>query len=64
MSGSGPLGSYLRSDGAGWTSSALQASDLPDLGASYVKNGSVAQTGVYLREDGSAGTVQHVDLVA
>jgi hypothetical protein len=25
---------------------------------------SVAQTGVYLREDGGAGTVQHVDLVA
>jgi hypothetical protein len=33
-------------------------------GAGGVEAGQLRATGLYLREDGTAGTVQHVDLLA
>ncbi len=47
--------------GAIFTGAAATPFDLKDGGAVV---GSVAETGLFLREDGTAGTVQHVDLVA
>jgi len=47
--------------GAIYTGAAATPFDLRDGGAVV---GGVAETGLFLREDGSAGTVQHVDLVA
>jgi len=47
--------------GAIYTGSAATPFDLKAGGATV---GSVAETGLFLREDGTAGTVQHVDLVA
>jgi len=40
----GSPGSYLRSNGAVWTSSPLQVADIPDLSASYIKNSTGQQT--------------------
>ncbi|MBU9608257.1 hypothetical protein LGN12_12950 [Burkholderia multivorans] len=56
-----PAGQYLRSTGSGWTNSAIQASDLPVMGASGVSHaagavpdpGATAGTTRFLREDGS-----------
>lgn len=48
--------------GAIYARSAATPFDLKD--ASGALQASVAETGLFLREDGSAGTVQHVDLVA
>jgi hypothetical protein len=44
LSAAGSAGNVLRSNGAAWTSSALQASDVPDLTASYIRNSAVRQT--------------------
>ena len=38
----GTSGGFLKSTGSAWTSAALTASDVPDLGASYVKNQSAS----------------------
>ncbi|HYG83224.1 MAG TPA: tail fiber domain-containing protein [Pyrinomonadaceae bacterium] len=38
LTSAGTSGNFLRSDGTGFTSSALQASDVPDLSASYIRN--------------------------
>ncbi len=38
LSTSGAAGNYLRSNGTNWTSSALQAADLPGGSASYIQN--------------------------
>jgi hypothetical protein len=43
LSTSGVVGNYLRSNGTAWASAALQAADVPDLGASYIKNSSTVQ---------------------
>ena len=43
----GGAGTFLRSDGTGWTSSGIQASDVPDLSASYIDNGTSQQTGAF-----------------
>ncbi len=48
--------------GAIYTRAAATPFELPD-GAGVVR-AAVAETGLFLREDGSAGTVQHVDLLA
>lgn len=48
--------------GALYTGSA--ATPFEVKGAGGQAQGSVAETGLFLREDGSAGTLQHVDLVA
>lgn len=40
---SGSSGNYLRSNGTNWTSSALQAADLPGGSANYIQNQSAAQ---------------------
>lgn len=45
LSSSGVAGTFLRSDGTAWISSALLASDVPDLGSSYIKNGTNPQLG-------------------
>jgi hypothetical protein len=61
--GSGAL-QTLQAAGVGaiYTRAAATAFDVKDdAGATQA---SVAQTGLFLREDGTAGTVQHVDLVA
>jgi hypothetical protein len=44
LSSSGTVGSYLRSNGTAWTSSALQVADIPDLSVSYIKNSAGQQT--------------------
>jgi hypothetical protein len=38
LTSSGAAGNYLRSNGSTWTASAIQADDLPNLGASYIQN--------------------------
>ncbi len=38
LGSSGATGNVLRSNGSVWTSSALQASDIPNLNASYIQN--------------------------
>ncbi len=43
ISSTGAAGNVLRSDGTNWTSSALQASDIPNLGAGYIQNQSSGQ---------------------
>jgi len=48
--------------GAIYTGAVATPFDLTSAGGAL--QGSVAQTGLFLREDGTAGTVQHVDLVA
>ena len=40
---SGSAGNVLRSNGTNWTSSALLAADIPNLGASYIQNGTGVQ---------------------
>jgi Chaperone of endosialidase len=45
LSVSGPSGNYLRSDGSNWVSARLLTSDVPDLAASYIKNGLTVQLG-------------------
>ncbi len=45
MGAAGAAGNVLRSDGSAWTSSALQAGDIPDLGNSYIKNSMTLQPG-------------------
>jgi hypothetical protein len=39
----GASGNFLRSNGIGWTSSALQLSDIPDLSANYIRNSNLPQ---------------------
>jgi hypothetical protein len=53
---SGTLGNVLRSNGTTWTSSALQASDIPSLAANYVQNGSTPQAGAAFNIGGN-GTI-------
>jgi hypothetical protein len=43
LSSSGAAGNYLRSNGGTWTSSPIQAADLPSLGMSYIQNSSSPQ---------------------
>ncbi len=38
LAATGASGNYLRSNGSLWASSVLLAADIPDLGASYIKN--------------------------
>lgn len=56
LSAAGSAGNYLRSDGTAWTSSPLQASDLPAGSSSYIQNGSVPQTSASFNVDGN-GTI-------
>lgn len=49
--------------GAIGVSSAETPFDLKSLAGDNTHHGTIRRTGVYLGEDGSAGTVQHVDLV-
>lgn len=59
--GSGPLSTLQAANvGAIYTGSVATPFELKDGARTQ---GSVAETGLYLREDGTAGTVQHVDLV-
>jgi hypothetical protein len=44
LNGTAAAGNYLRADGTNFVSSAIQAADIPDLGASYIKNGTTLQT--------------------
>jgi hypothetical protein len=60
---SGTLGS-LAGAGVGAISTRSVATPFQLNGAGGQAQGSVAETGLFLREDGTAGTVQHVDLVA
>ena len=55
LSASGITGNVLRSNGTTWASSALIASDLPNLGASYIQNGIGLQTGNF--NISGAGTI-------
>lgn len=56
LSATGPSGSLLRSDGTTWTTAPLQVADVPDLGGSYVRNGSVQQTANFnISGNGTAG---------
>jgi hypothetical protein len=52
----GSAGTYLRSDGITWTSSAIQAGDLPTGSPSYIQNGSTPQAGASFNVEGN-GTV-------
>jgi hypothetical protein len=52
----GSAGTYLRSDGTAWTSSAIQASDLPSGSTNYIQNGSAPQAGASFNVEGN-GTV-------
>ena len=45
LSVSGATGNFLRSDGVNWTSSPIQLADLPNLGNSFIQNGTAPQTG-------------------
>ena len=45
LAGSGSAGNYLRSNGTTWALATLQAGDIPNLGISYIQNGTAAQTG-------------------
>ncbi|MBC7546764.1 hypothetical protein H7171_03395, partial [Candidatus Saccharibacteria bacterium] len=38
-------GQFVRYNGTGFVNASIQASDVPDLGATYIKNGTVSQTG-------------------
>lgn len=59
--GTGQLGSLAAANvGALYTGSASTEFDLKDDGGAL--QGTIAQTGIFLREDGTVGTVQHVDL--
>lgn len=59
--GSGPLSTLQAANvGAIYTGSVATPFELKDGARTQ---GSVAETGLYLHEDGTAGTVQHVDLV-
>ncbi len=59
--GSGQLGTLAAANvGALYTGSASTQFDLKDQGGAL--QGTIAQTGIFLREDGTVGTVQHVDL--
>ncbi len=53
---SGTAGNVLRSNGTVWTSSVLQASDIPSLASSYVQNGTSQQVGANFNIGGN-GTV-------
>ncbi|MCA1620536.1 MAG: hypothetical protein LC795_14755 [Acidobacteria bacterium] len=43
LSTAGAAGSFLRSNGAGWTSSALQSSDIPAGSTNYIQNNPASQ---------------------
>jgi hypothetical protein len=45
LNAAGAAGNFLRSDGANWTSSPIQLADLPNLGNSFIQNGTAQQTG-------------------
>lgn len=48
LTSAGAAGNLLRSDGATWTSSPLQVSDIPDLSSRYVRSTTTPQGGVNL----------------
>jgi hypothetical protein len=52
----GAAGNYLRSNGTNWTSSALQATDLPAGSSSYIQNGTSQQASANFNISGD-GTV-------
>ena len=56
LSGVGSSGHFLKSNGTAWTTGALTASDIPNLAAGYIQNGSTAQAGANFNIGGS-GTV-------
>ncbi len=45
LTATGAAGNYLRSTGTGWTSSAIQAADLPAGSGNYIQNSLVTQAG-------------------
>ncbi|MBS1796720.1 MAG: hypothetical protein JSS81_23010 [Acidobacteria bacterium] len=47
LTSSGPLGNFLRSNGANWSSSPIQVADLPDLSAKYIQNSVNQQAGSF-----------------
>ncbi|MBS1796540.1 MAG: tail fiber domain-containing protein [Acidobacteria bacterium] len=56
LSTTGAAGNFLRSNGAAWTSAAIQAADVPDLSASYIGNSVNQQTANFnISGDGTAG---------
>lgn len=44
LSSVGASGNFLRSSGSAWTSGPLSASDIPDLGGSYIRNATALQS--------------------
>lgn len=56
VTSSGSTGNVLRSNGTTWTSSQLQASDIPDLGATYIHNSPTQQAGANFNVGGH-GTI-------
>jgi hypothetical protein len=44
VNGAAPSGQYLRGNGTNFVSSAIQASDIPNLNASYIRNGTAQQS--------------------
>src|SRR5205814_191819 len=57
LTSAGTAGNLLRSNGTGFTSSALTATDIPDLSANYIRNqtGTAQSGGFNLSGNGTAG---------
>jgi hypothetical protein len=62
---SGTAGNFLRSNGANWTSAPLASSDVPDLGALYIKNTTTPQSAsnFNISGNGTAGGTLSANLV-
>lgn len=56
LTSAGTSGHFLKSNGIGFTTSALSASDIPSLAASYVQNGTTPQAGANFNVGGN-GTI-------
>ncbi|MGI8639173.1 MAG: hypothetical protein ACR2MG_04395 [Pyrinomonadaceae bacterium] len=56
LSSSGAAGNFLRSSGGTWTSSALQAADIPAGNANYIQNQSAVAQSASMRIDGQIRT--------
>src|SRR6185503_3531812 len=51
-----PAGTFLRSNGSGWTASGIVAADVPSGSTSYVQNGTTPQTSNFnITGDGTVG---------
>jgi len=59
LTSSGNAGNYLRSNGATWTSSAIQLGDLPNLTSSFIQNSTSLQSGANFNIGGS-GTLNGI----